>query len=49
MQIVPIIKFAWNVKSCFLEKNKKKYHQIVIYWISLESGKGLKDWIQLVD
>ena len=33
--------FAWTVKSCFLGKIRKKYHQFVICWISPESSKGL--------
>ena len=31
--------FAWNVKTCFLRKIRK-YHGLVICWISPESGKG---------
>ena len=40
MQIGSIGEFAWSVKFCFGGKNKKIYHQSVIYQISLESGKG---------
>ena len=32
--------FAWNVKSCFLGKNKKKRHQYVACLISPVTCKG---------
>ena len=38
MQIIPKGQFAWNVKTCFLGKIRKKYHQFVI-WICPQNGK----------
>ena len=41
MQIVSIGDNLHDIsKPVFLIKNKKKYHQFVICWISQESGKG---------